>query len=122
MKRFTLLYLFLLFLLSCSPSGVRNTDTYVIRYVDLPRVYAFAVKYEDGSSVKEGDVKQGGAVKSRIYGKIKTAISNVARRQNADFILNTGDAVLYSRSSYDITDDVIREYKKINDITSPEVK
>ncbi len=71
---------------------------------------------------KAGETKHDDAAKSRLYGKIKTAISNVARRHDADFILNTGDAVLYSRSSYDITDDVIREYKKLADISSPELK
>lgn len=122
MKRLCAVSLLLLLLVSCSSGLRRNDDYYVIRYVDIQRVYAYAAKYEEVVSAKSGDTTQGDAVKNRIYGRIKTAISNVARRHNADFILNTGDAVLYSRTSYDVTDDVIREYKKINDITSPDAK
>lgn len=122
MKRLSSLSLFLLFLCSCSTFRTGNTDAYVIRYVDLPRVYAFAVKHDGVGAPKGGEPGQNDVNKSRLLGKIKTAISNVARRHNADFILNTGDAVLYSRSSYDITDDVIREYKKLADISSPDAK
>ena len=122
MKRLPVISLFLLFILSCSSFRAGNSGVYVIRYVDLARVYAFAVKHDGSLPSKAGETKQDDAAKSRLYGKIKTAISNVARRHDADFILNTGDAVLYSRSSYDITDDVIREYKKLADISSPELK
>jgi Skp family chaperone for outer membrane proteins len=122
MKRLSSFSLLLMLILSCSSFRRGNTDAYVIRYVDLPRVYAYAVKHEEGGSSVKSETKQDEGSKNRIYSKIKTAVSNVARRHDADFILNTGDAVLYSRSSYDITDDVIREYKKLTDISSPDVK
>ncbi|HPF04702.1 MAG TPA: OmpH family outer membrane protein [Spirochaetota bacterium] len=121
MKRLSLISL-LLFLCSCSSFRTGNTDEYVIRYVDLPRVYAFAVKHKGVASPEVRVGSQDDVIKKRLYEQIKTAISNVARRHNADFILNTGEAVLYSRSSYDVTDDVIREYKKLSDISSPEAK
>jgi len=122
MKRSLFLSLLLLCLVSCSSFRMGNKDAYVIRYVDLPRVYAYAVKHDGGDPLKGGESGQDDGTKNRIYGKIKTAISNVARRHDADFVLNTGDAVLYSRSTYDITDDVIREYKKLTDISSPDIK
>lgn len=116
------LILLLLLLMSCTPGVRKNGDFYVIRYVDLQRVYAFALKAEKGAPLKVDAASTDEETKKRIYGRIKTAISHAAGRHNADFILNTGDAVLYARTSYDITDDVIREYKKLNDIASPDVK
>jgi len=122
MKKQRLVLIFLLFLFSCTSSGPGRTNSYVIRYVDLPKIYSFAVKYDAGVNPGDGEGIQDEAGKKKIYGKIKTAVSNVARRHDADFVLNTGEAVLYSRTAYDVTDDVIREYKKLSDITSPEIK
>ena len=123
MKKLPVLILIFFILVSCSKETKRYGDSYIIRYVDLARVYAYAFKLESGrTQVSENDETSDAEIKKRIYGTIKTAISDVARRHNTDFILNTGDAVLYSRPSYDITDDVIREYKKIIDISTPDIK
>jgi len=108
---------FSLFTVSCSSWGRQNSDAYVIRYVDLARVYAYAVQIDKGKNIANSDDQ-----KKRIYGRIKTAVSSVAKRHNADFIINTGDALLYSRSVYDLTGEVIREYKTLIDIKSPENK
>lgn len=61
-------------------------------------------------------------LKSGIHSRIKTAVNSVAAKHNADFILNSGDGVIYSRPVYDITNDVIRELKSISDRTSPVFK
>jgi len=58
-------------------------------------------------------------LKSVFHSRIKTAVNSVASKHNADFVLNSGDGVIYSRPVYDITDDVIRELKSITDRTSP---
>lgn len=121
MKRYTLLLLMLVMLLSCSANMKSGGDYYIIRYVDLHRVYSYAIS--KGNRIQAADVaKIDEETRKKIYGRIKTAISNVATKQNADFVLNTGDAVLYSRNSYDITDDVIKEYRKLDEISSPDIK
>jgi len=122
MKNLSVLSLLLFCLFSCSSFASRNTNLYVIRYVDLPRVYAFAARHEVRAKSEGAGDELDDASKKNIYRKIKTAVSNVARRNDADFILNTEDVLLYSISSYDVTDDVIREYKKLSDISSPEAK
>jgi Skp family chaperone for outer membrane proteins len=61
-------------------------------------------------------------LKSVFHSRIKTAVNSVAAKHNADFVLNSGDGVIYSRPVYDITDDVIRELKSITDRTSPVYK
>ncbi len=123
MKRIMTIFIVMLLFASCSRMQVRQDDTYVIRYVDLARVYAYARKHDpESSGLNETEKKTLDLNKSRIFGRIKTAVSNTARRYNADFVFNTGEAILYSKTSYDITDDVIREYKKIIDISSPEIK
>ncbi len=57
-------------------------------------------------------------LKSEIHFRIKTAVSNIAAKHNADFILNSGDGVIYSRPVYDVTNDVIKELKSLNDRSS----
>ncbi len=48
-------------------------------------------------------------IKSAIYKRINNAVKRAARNIGADFILNIGDEVLYSKKEYDITEDIIRE-------------
>ena len=152
-----IMFIFLVLLaVSCSKSVKDEKDSYVIRYVNLSKVYDYAARndteaallrknqdYPGGIAHEPDEMAETGLIdrdnnekdstalnrddkekkaKSRIYGRIKKSISNVARRHNADFILNTGEAVIYSKPAYDITDDVIREYKKIHEISSPSLK
>lgn len=58
-------------------------------------------------------------LKSELYSGIKAAISNIAVKHNADFILNSGDGVVYSRPVYDLTYEVIKELRSQNERTSP---
>ncbi len=48
-------------------------------------------------------------LKQKLYGEIDEAVKSVARRENADFVLNRGDAVIYARRSFDVTGLIIRE-------------
>lgn len=61
-------------------------------------------------------------LKLEIYSRIKTAVNNIAVKHNTDFILNSGDGVIYSRPVYDITNEVIRELKSLDARTSPVYK
>lgn len=61
-------------------------------------------------------------LKSEFYSRIKTAVNNIAVKHNADFVLNSGDGVVYSRPVYDITNEVLKELKSINERTSPVYK
>lgn len=65
--------------------------------------------------VKEQEKK----LKSELYSRIKTAVNNIAVKHNTDFILNSGDGVIYSREVYDLTYEVIKELKSINNRTAP---
>ncbi len=121
MRRLYPFILLSVMLLSCSANIKSGGDYYIIRYVDLHRVYSYAVNKDSRTPVTD-ESRIDAETKRKIYSRIKTAISNVAARQNADFVLNTGDAVLYSRNSYDMTDDVIKEYRKLNEISSPDIK
>lgn len=62
------------------------------------------------------------AFKSASFLKIKTAVDNVAAKHNTDFILNSGDGVVYSRPVYDLTYEVIKELQSLNRRTSPVYK
>jgi Skp family chaperone for outer membrane proteins len=57
-------------------------------------------------------------IKSRLYSKIKTALDNIADKYNADFVFNLSDGLLYAKSEYDITDEIIEELKSIDERTS----
>jgi len=61
-------------------------------------------------------------LKSEFYSRIKTAVNNVAAKNSTDFILNSGEGVLYSRPAYDLTNEVLKELKSINERTSPVYK
>jgi Skp family chaperone for outer membrane proteins len=56
--------------------------------------------------------------KAETFVKIKTAVANVATKHNADFILNSGDGVVYSKPAYDLTYEVIKEFKSLNNKSS----
>ena len=70
------------------------------------------------NKLKEQETK----LKSEFYSGIKTAVNNIAVKHNTDFILNSGDGVVYSRPVYDLTSEVIKELKSINERTSPVYK
>ena len=61
-------------------------------------------------------------LKSGLYAKIKSAVDSIADKHNADFIFNLSDGLLYSKSEYDITEEIIRELKSIDERTSPKFK
>ena len=58
-------------------------------------------------------------IKAGFYSRIKSAVDIVADKHNADFIFNLSDGLLYSKSEYDITDEIIKELKSIGERTSP---
>jgi len=60
--------------------------------------------------------------KTESFIKIKTAINSIATKHNVDFILNSGDGVVYSKPVYDLTYEVIKELKSLNKRTSPVFK
>jgi len=58
-------------------------------------------------------------LKFEFYARINTAIKNTASKHNTDFIFNSGDGVVYSRPAYDLTNEVIKEVKSLEERTSP---
>ena len=58
-------------------------------------------------------------IKAGFYSRIKSAVDTVADKHGADFIFNLSDGLLYSKSEYDITAEVIKELKSIDERTSP---
>jgi Skp family chaperone for outer membrane proteins len=58
-------------------------------------------------------------LKTDFYARIHTALKNTASKHNVDFILNSGDGVVYSRPVYDLTNEVIKEVKSLEKRTSP---
>ncbi len=60
--------------------------------------------------------------KNESFVMIKTAVNNVAAKHNVDFILNSGDGVVYSKPVYDLTYEVIKELRSLNKRTSPVYK
>ncbi len=59
------------------------------------------------------------SLKSRIYSNIDSAMKNLSRRGNIDFILNLGNGLVYSGKKYDITEDVMREILREKKRSSP---
>lgn len=51
-------------------------------------------------------------VKARIYSQISASVKITARKTGADFILNISDDLLYAKTKYDLTEDIIREISK----------
>jgi Skp family chaperone for outer membrane proteins len=49
------------------------------------------------------------SMKSRIYSRVNSALKQISRNGNIDFILNLGDGLVYAGKKYDITEDVMRE-------------
>ncbi|PKL16979.1 MAG: hypothetical protein CVV49_13485 [Spirochaetae bacterium HGW-Spirochaetae-5] len=76
--------------------------------------------YYKGEVVKLKDQEK--KLKTDFYARIHTALKNTASKHNADFILNSGDGVVYSRPVYDLTNEVIKEVKSLEYRTSPAVK
>lgn len=58
-------------------------------------------------------------LKAFIYAKIKKAVESVAERHEVDFMLGTGEGVVYSRPVFDLTSEVISELEKMNQNSSP---
>lgn len=58
-------------------------------------------------------------IKSALYLKIKTAVETVAKKHEVDFLLSTGEGVIYSKPVYDLTSEVIAELDKMRTNSSP---
>lgn len=58
-------------------------------------------------------------IKLRIYRKIGDIIRDMARRRGIDFIFNIGDVMVYAKTEFDITEDVISELNYRDDRVSP---
>lgn len=58
-------------------------------------------------------------LKVSIYQKIRKAMESVAGRHEVDFILGTGEGVIYSRPVFDLTSEVIDELDRMNKNSSP---
>ena len=58
-------------------------------------------------------------LKAAIYAKIKKAVESVAERHEVDFMLGTGEGVVYSRPVFDLTSEVIAELEKMSKNSSP---
>ena len=49
-----------------------------------------------------------------LLSKVKTAVDNVAISKGYDFIFDGSVSLLYGKPTYDLTDDVLTELKKLN--------
>ena len=78
------------------------------------------LNYYKGEMIKLKEQEK--QIKSGFYSKIKAAVDNIADKHNADFIFNLSDGLLYSKSGYDITDEIIKELKSVDERTSPVYK
>ncbi|MFC1670786.1 OmpH family outer membrane protein, partial [Spirochaetota bacterium] len=58
-------------------------------------------------------------IKTTLLNKINTAVKRVAKKIEADFILNLGDGVVFARKKYDLTEEIIREILKLERRKSP---
>lgn len=47
--------------------------------------------------------------KNKILNEIDRAIGSVSRREEIDFVFNTGEGALYAKKEYDITENVLEE-------------
>jgi Skp family chaperone for outer membrane proteins len=73
--------------------------------------------YYKGEVVKLKELEK--KLKTDLYARIFVALKNTASKHNVDFILNSGDGVVYSRPVYDLTNEVIKEVKSLESRTSP---
>ncbi len=64
-------------------------------------------------SKKEKDLK------AKIIKSINHVLKKVAKDTGADFILNYGEGLLYGDGHYDVTEDVIRYYTKMQKRSAP---
>jgi len=58
-------------------------------------------------------------LKSQIYTRIKKAVEAVAAKYEVDFLLGTGEGVVYSRPLYDLTPEVLTELDRMRKNSSP---
>jgi Skp family chaperone for outer membrane proteins len=98
------------------------------------------IKNTEGEILREGDGVKGVTLKKNLkrfkieLGKIRekehyykgkflndinNAISILAKDMQIDFVLNMGDALIFSQKEYDITEDVIREIIKLKKRRDP---
>lgn len=61
-------------------------------------------------------------IKAAIYVRIRNAVEAVAKKYNVDFLLNTGEGVVYSRPVFDLTAEVVAELEKADKNSSPKWK
>lgn len=57
--------------------------------------------------------------KRKFLNRIDKAISTLSKDMHLDFVLNMGDALIFSQKEYDITEDVIREIIKLEKRRDP---
>ncbi len=57
--------------------------------------------------------------KRKFLSEIDKAISILSKDMHIDFVLNMGDALIFSQKEYDITEDVIREILKLKKRRDP---
>lgn len=116
---------------------------YQIRYVNLQTIFEFTAAYDPEamktkiameklykkmkSSDKIKDTKtklkrlqrEENYQKTKLYKLINNAVKIVADRHGLDFILNSGDELIYGKKKYDITEEVIREIVKLKKRNAP---
>lgn len=58
-------------------------------------------------------------IKLRIYRRIGEVMRDIARRRGIDFIFNIGDVMVYAKTEFDITEDLINELDFRDERVSP---
>ena len=133
-------------LLSCAGTAERDTGGYIIRYVNLGIIYEYELSRsneavmlknkKEGIQKKLDESKDGSEaahykeelkkiqeeekkIKSALYLRIKAAVETVAKKHEVDFLLSTGEGVVYSKPVYDLTSEVIAELDKMRTNSSP---
>jgi Skp family chaperone for outer membrane proteins len=64
----------------------------------------------------------GKSYKSKILSQINRAVKNVAIKVKADLILNIGDELIYAKTEYDVTDEIMREILRLDERRMPEAR
>ncbi len=60
--------------------------------------------------------------KTKILNQINRAVKNVAAKAKTDLIFNIGDELIYAKTEYDITDEIIREIIRLEERRAPEAR
>ncbi|MFH0974933.1 MAG: OmpH family outer membrane protein [Spirochaetota bacterium] len=57
--------------------------------------------------------------KSIMLNRVNTALGNIAKKSDIDFVFNIGEGAVYAKKEYDITEEVLREIIRQKERSAP---